>query len=663
MSRYLKTLVWMFVALCALAAVIAATFVWKSRDYQATQTTLAQANLPSLIPLNYFYADMNATWEYAPSAAGKYYKYKGTIWGEEVLFVSKMYSDKAKLHLNEISSSEWTDIPNILHAWHNNRLYKIDVERPERKNWTDITPIGFKRYRFDSPPFYENKRRWVLSRRQQDALPDLYQTDLNGRNRKLLEKNDGHIGYWIPDRSLNPFLRMKLVDRDYRRVEFKDDGGVWKPVLQFAAEDYFNIIRVNDDGTSFLAHSSINRDKRVLVNVEIRTGEETVVLSDDAHDIGRFFGFDRRNPKVDLALSAVNETKLFPASNTGELIAKIVTSYGENTDIGTLRYSPDGSFVFLELAPDAIGYHRLFVNLSDGTVYPVQPTGLLEHFKTSLVSTEEVVFQARDGVELHGYLSKPKGVEEPVPLVIRLHGGPASHYSLSHDTLTQFLVNRGYAVLWVNFRGSTGYGKVFQQLGFREFGRAMQSDVEDTADWAIREGVADPNAVAVMGTSYGGYSAILAIIQRPDLFAAAIAEHPIIDLAHQQLSIPDDWIFAEKKLINYFGDPMIDDELGAMNRYSPKTYAKELSIPLLIVAGHNDKIIDIATVNQFLDNAEHAPEVPETLIFANEGHRVLRWQNKVKRARKIEEFLHAHLGGRSGGWHWSELAAEYLKAD
>ena len=646
--------------LLLLGVVGISVFIWFSRDLRETHPTLLNANKAALISVRAFYADRSATKTYLPSAGGKYYTHKTTIWANDVLVVSELQTGRKLFHLKDIDHSEWTDIPEILHVWRDSRVWAIDVTKPDEENWKDITPRGFGNWQYASVPSYETGKRWVITWDRAGSYADLWMVNMDGFGKTPIGENDGTVLSWIGDETLTPRIRLARPDTDTTRVQLSDDGVDWRTLLDASAKEVFSPLYINDKTESFVAYSSRGRDKIALVEVSTSDGLETVLVEHPEYDLGRNFSFSPFYNPVDLIVTNVDETQQFALTDNGRVFEGFLDSFENRADLEDIYQSPDGNTVSVELAPNAIGYERYFLNLEDGTSRHIGTVSFLNRHRDALVPMEKVRFTARDGLELQGFLMRPKGVEGPVPMLINIHGGPAQNHSWGYRHGRQFLVNRGYAILSVNFRGSTGYGKEFQALGYREFGRKMQHDIEDAALWAVEQGIADREALGVIGASYGGYAATMAALQRPDLFKVAIAEHAMMDVAYQSQFPPDHWGLSIQSLTKYFGDPKDEADLQIMRDYSPITHADNLQVPMLIVAGKRDGVVGIEQTERFVESAKETQFPPQTLIFEDEGHGVGRWQNRIKRARIMEDFLHEHLGGRSGGWDWIELAADYL---
>lgn len=275
-----------------------------------------------------------------------------------------------------------------------------------------------------------------------------------------------------------------------------------------------------------------------------------------------------------------------------------------------------------------------------------------------LADSEQVFIKARDGMTLPAILTRPKGVSSPLPTILYIHGGPAGHEVWAYDHGYQFLANRGYAVLAVNFRGSTGLGKGFQAAGFGQYGLKMQDDIVDAANWAIEQGVADPDAMAVMGGSYGGYAAAMAVVRDPDVFKAAIVEHAVLDVEYQMKNNPAIWGLHRHKAIRYFGDPDKLSDLKEMRSRSPLNLVSQLKVPVLLVTGKMDHVVGFEQTEEFYDRAKSLGKEVEMLIFENEAHGVSNRHSQLRRAWAIEGFLAKHLQGRSGVIDYREKLAE-----
>jgi dipeptidyl aminopeptidase/acylaminoacyl peptidase len=255
---------------------------------------------------------------------------------------------------------------------------------------------------------------------------------------------------------------------------------------------------------------------------------------------------------------------------------------------------------------------------------------------------------ARDGLPLHGFLTLPIGVEPAgLPLVLRVHGGPWFHDVWHFDPEAQLLANRGYAVLQVNFRGSSGYGKRHTTSAIGEFAGAMHEDLIDAADWAVKQGYADPTRIGIYGGSYGGYAALIAVTVTPDYFAAAVSNCGISSL-NAFLHTPSEW--ARPSMANnwyrYVGDPADPEQAADMHVRSPITMVDRIQTPLLVVHGAKDPRVAISEADNLVE-ALTSRQVPvEYVVADDEGHGFRNPENKIRMYRAMERHFAQHLGGR-----------------
>jgi dipeptidyl aminopeptidase/acylaminoacyl peptidase len=265
--------------------------------------------------------------------------------------------------------------------------------------------------------------------------------------------------------------------------------------------------------------------------------------------------------------------------------------------------------------------------------------------KYTLSTMEPISFTARDGLIVHGYLTLPPDAKlKNLPLVLNVHGGPWYRDSWGYDGEAQWLANRGYAVLQVNFRGSTGYGKDFLNAGDREWGGKMHNDLVDAIDWAIKKGIADPKKVAIYGGSYGGYAALVGAAFTPDLFCCAVDIVGPSNLITFLNSVPPYWATLQATFHKRIGHPENDAEF--LKSRSPLFKVDQIRIPMLIAQGANDPRVKQAESEQVVEAMKQKGINVEYMLFPDEGHGFAKPENRLKFYGAAEKFLAQYLGGR-----------------
>ncbi|MFM8229624.1 MAG: alpha/beta hydrolase family protein, partial [Chthoniobacterales bacterium] len=263
-----------------------------------------------------------------------------------------------------------------------------------------------------------------------------------------------------------------------------------------------------------------------------------------------------------------------------------------------------------------------------------------------LAPMKPVRIAARDGLELPAYLTLPPGKEaKNLPAVLVVHGGPWARDAWGFDSEAQFLANRGYAVLQVNFRGSTGYGRAFWEKSFKQWGKTMQDDLTDSAKWLVDQGIADPKRIAIYGGSYGGYAALAGMALTPDVYAAGISYVGPSNLFTLLATVPPYWEPMRKMNYEMIGDPEKDKDL--LTAASPLFSADKIKSPLLIAQGANDPRVKKAESDQIVEALKKRGVDVPYVVKDNEGHGFHNEENRLYFFRAIERFLAEHLGGRA----------------
>jgi dipeptidyl aminopeptidase/acylaminoacyl peptidase len=294
----------------------------------------------------------------------------------------------------------------------------------------------------------------------------------------------------------------------------------------------------------------------------------------------------------------------------------------------------------------------------------------------ALAPMEPVTIISRDGLQLRGYLTLPSGApRRPLPMVLSVHGGPWSrtHWGdpLRSDdaAYAQFLANRGYAVLQVDFRGSTGYGHRFMSAAYGEFAGRMHEDLLDAVRWAVDGGIADAARVAIMGWSYGGYAALVGLTMTPDVFACGVSLNGPTDLVTLIESFPPYWMDLSQ-WHDYVGDPAIAEDREQMVLKSPLHHAERLKRPVLIVHGGTDARVPIDQAERMVQALRRAGKPVQYLPIPAMGHGMGYWVHRLAVLRRTEEFLQRCLGGRASrydpfeaiAWVWTRIVRQDASA-
>ncbi|MCC5781190.1 S9 family peptidase [Nitratireductor sp. B36] len=556
-------------------------------------------------------------------------------------------SSYEEIDASEISDFNWHPFLNALVVNKNGRLWQIPAETTRLEKWIDVTPRGFLNASILRWPKDASGELVVSSTDRNPAFSDLYTLRTDGSGKTLLEENEGNTFGWWFNADLNPVVRLDELPNGNRRVlHRRPNEEEWKPVLDIEKRDDFEILRPQNIDTELYALSNRGRDTIALVRVNLADGLEEVIARDEDVDIVSAFFLNKSKNLPDLVTYPKNGYPFIePLTPEGNRLKNLVDTRERQPGGGVIGQSADGRILTIAEQNSAEALTFFLLDVQSGTKEELGSTPL-KKWARYLSPMIPKTIHARDGLKLPAFLTLPKNrPPEKLPAVVMIHGGPASHYRYGFDADVQMLANRGYAVLQVNFRGSTGYGKAFRAAGYGEAGRAMQDDIVDAAKWLVENGTADPNRMAVMGGSYGGYSAALAMTRDPGLFKAAIVESAVLDLRYQMQNNPFSWALGRDELERYFGNPDDEAELEEMWRRSPLTQASRTEGAILLMAGKRDTVVGFEQSEAFERALKQAGKSVQALYHEDEAHSVIDPEALLKRARAIESFLAEQLGG------------------
>ncbi len=515
--------------------------------------------------------------------------------------------------------------------WH---LYILNVETGEVR---DVTPFDGVQARLLGSSRRRPAELVVGLNKQNPQLHDPYLLDIATGSLEQLETNPGYAA-WLVDEDLTVRGGTRFLADSSAEVVV--DGRV---VLTIPPDDGLTTspLGFTADGARLYAVSSIDRNASALVRLDLESGETEVLAADPTSDVHAV----EINPvTLEVEIVTFERARLDHVVLDATLAADVEAM--RQADAGDLVFAgrdhSDRLWVTAYTADDGPVSYRLFDRDSGESrfLFHHQPR-LAEH---ELVSMQPFSYTARDGLEIQGYVTFPAGADGPLPAVLNVHGGPWARDSWGFDPEAQWLANRGYVCIQVNFRGSTGYGKEFLNAADKQWGAAMQDDLTDAVGHAVEQGWADPGRVAIYGGSYGGYAALAGATFTPDLYRCAIDIVGPSNLRTLIETIPPYWQPLIDQFTRRVGDPEADADL--LWERSPLSRVDAIRIPILIAQGANDPRVKQAESEQIVA-AMTERGIPHTyLLFENEGHGLSHPENRMRFYAAAERFLAEHLGGR-----------------
>jgi dipeptidyl aminopeptidase/acylaminoacyl peptidase len=521
----------------------------------------------------------------------------------------------------------------------NYRLYDVDLETGTERDLTPMEDVQCRiiahRKRFPSDVL-------VGINKDNPQLHDVYHLDLtSGELRKVVE-NPGFLG-WVVDDELvvrgavtpTPDGGMVVLIRD-------DESSDWRPILEVPPEDAETTgpVGFTKDGAGLYLRTSVGSNTGRLVKMDIATGDVEAIAEDPTYDItGVIMHPDTREIQGVVVYRERAEYQIFDDDirgdfetlerlHAGELM---VTDRNHDDTTWLVAYDDDrGPVKFYTWDRKAKSATFLFAHRPELNDYP-------------LVPMEPFAFTTRDGLTVHGYLSFPPEVKRTnLPAVLVVHGGPWMRDGWGLDPEAQWLANRGYVCVHVNFRGSSGYGKDFMNAGNRQWGAKMHDDLLDAIDHLVGQGLVDRDRVAIYGGSYGGYAALCGATFTPDVFCCAISMVGPSNLNTLINSFPEYW----KPMIALWHKRVGEDPDFLWSR-SPLSKVDNIRIPILVAQGENDPRVKRAESEQIVAAMKERGIDHEYVMYPNEGHGFAKPENRVDFYHRADRFLAKHLGGRS----------------
>jgi dipeptidyl aminopeptidase/acylaminoacyl peptidase len=486
---------------------------------------------------------------------------------------------------------------------------------------------------------------WIHQNWRKQNSSDLRRLDLSTKEIVPVETHDIWVTQWIIDS--RDRLRGRITrEKDLsHRLELYDlEQKSWRMLIAWKFDEIVKFLGFDRDEQSMWMLSNRLYEHVSLVRLNLENGEEDVICQDPHSDI-MMVNMSKKQKKPIIAYSFPDyprihyldediEKKLKPFHPAPPNGFHVIDTNGDESMFGFNIYTSTTIDAYL-YDRKADRKHYLF-------------DSVISLYSSKLAITRPIAFSGRDGMTIKGYLTLPKGVTaKNLPTVLLVHGGPWSRDYWKYNQLVQFLANRGYVVLQVNYRGSLGYGKTYMRKAMGEFAAKMHDDLVDGVQWAVDQGYADPNHVAIMGWSYGGYATLVGLTVTPELFACGIDIAGPSDLTtlitkkSKDMS-PNGTYYWHK----YAGNPEEDSGREVLKAKSPLPHVANIRRPLLVFHGGEDRIVSSVESDQMVEAMKKAGKQVDYVYFPDEGHSFRKWKNWSVLFRKVEVFLGTHLGGR-----------------
>lgn len=604
-----------------------------------------------IIPVEDFFKNPDMS-SFQISPDGKHYSFTAPWESRMNIFVKEVGSDEAV----RITHQKDRDIAGYFWANNNRIVYLKDDDGDENfylvavdANGENLTPLtrekGVRTQIIDDLEDDEDFMIIGLNKRNPQVF-DAYRLNIITGDMEMIAENPGNIMGWMTDHE------GKL------RVAYTSDG-VNTSLLYRATEDepFKTVLTTNFkeelsphfftfDNKKLYASSNLGRDKSAIVIFNPETGEEEDVLfENDQFDVDGL-SYSRKDKKLLAAVyNGVKRERYFFDDEYKSIFKKLSDQFPEMEIFITSLNKAEDKFILRTYGDKSLGDYYLYDRLTGDIEHIANPSPWID--EQVMATMHPISYTSRDGLTIYGYLTLPAGftmeTAQNLPVVVNPHGGPWARDTWGFNPEVQFLANRGYAVLQMNFRGSTGYGREFWEASFRQWGRKMQDDITDGVNWLIEKGIADKDRIAIYGASYGGYATLAGMAFTPELYACGIDYVGVSNLFTFMNTIPPYWEPLKEMMYEMVGNPEDPEDKLMLREASPVFHADKIVKPLYVAQGAQDPRVNKDESDQMVAAMKERGVEVEYLVKDNEGHGFRNEENRFEFYKAMEKFLHTHL--------------------
>ncbi len=543
----------------------------------------------------------------------------------------------------DISIYSWKGSNRILYVKdfggdENFHLVSVDVKTGKV---TDLTPGDKVRAELLDDLPHDPHHVLVVHNRRNPEVFDVVRLDLRSGRETVVATNPGDIVGWTTDHAGRVRVATRSDGLKSELLYRADEKSAFKPIISTDYKTEVAVASFSADNQRLYAISNRGRDRKALVLIDpARPDVEQLVYEHPEVDLGSA-SWSRLHKKITLADYVTDKIgRHFFDPATERLYQRLAAKVpGMEVTLQSQTQAED-KFIVAASNDRTPGARYIYDARADSLskLADINP----KIAASDMAPTQPIRYKARDGLTIHGYLTLPVGREpKALPCIVNPHGGPWARDVWGYNPEVQFLANRGYCVLQMNFRGSTGYGRAFWEASFGQWGLKMQDDITDGVKWLVEQGIADPSRVGIYGASYGGYATLAGVAFTPELYAAAVNYVGVSNLFTFMNTIPPYWKTELEKLYAMVGHPERDKE--RMTRTSPALNADKIRTPLMVVQGARDPRVNKAESDQMVEALKKRGVDVPYMVKDNEGHGFRNEENQYEFYGAMEQFVGKHL--------------------
>ena len=602
------------------------------------------------IPLEDFFKNPEKS-SYQISPNGSFYSYMAPYKNRMNIFIQKIGDSSA----TQLTFEEKRDISGYF--WPNNEqlvflkddagdenfhLFGVDIDGSNPISFTDFD--GVRAQIIDDLPDQKDFIIIGLNKRNKQVF-DPYRLNLKSGKISILAENPGNIQGWMFDHEGKLRIATAIVDGVNTSLLYRDsEQEEFKTIVTTNFKEGFSPQFFTFDNKNIIGTSNLGRDKSVVVEFDPSKGKEVKELyGNEDYDVGGV-AYSRKRKVITAAYYNSWKSERHFFDQQSKALFEKVQNHLPGYEISVSGMSDDENiFIIRTYSDKSLGAYFIYNAKEDNLDKIVEVSPWIDENEMS--NQLPISYNSRDGLKINGYLTLPKGYDmenaKDLPVVINPHGGPWARDEWGFNPEIQFLANRGYAVLQMNFRGSVGYGRKFWEASFKKWGREMQDDITDGTQWLIDQGIADKKRIAIYGGSYGGYATLMGLVKEPQLYAAGVDYVGVSNMFTFMKTIPPYWEPMLEMMYEMVGD--VEKDSAMLREVSPVFHVDKIKAPLFIAQGANDPRVNVDESDQMVKAMKEKGIEVEYLVKDNEGHGFRNEENKFDFYRAMEKFLSIQL--------------------
>ena len=480
-----------------------------------------------------------------------------------------------------------------------------------------------------------------LNKRNQEIF-DPYRVNINTGQMVMIAKNPGNISGWMTDHDGKLRIAITSDGVNTSLLYRESESDEFKSILTTDFKEQVSPLFFTFDNKNLYVASNRGRDKAAIYEFNVKEAQEGLLLYEHAEvDVSSLMYSKKRRVLTGVTYTVAKTKKIFFDDLRKDIQDKLEAQL-PGFEVDLISFSKDETQAIAVTHSDR----------SRGTYYSYDITenklsslGKISPWlnENHMAEMNPIKYTARDGRTIHGYLTIPKDSNgKNLPVVVHPHGGPWARDNWGYNSQIQFLANRGFAVFQMNFRGSTGYGREFWEISFKEWGKSMQDDITDGVKWLINKGIADEDRIAIYGASYGGYATLAGLTFTPELYACGVDYVGVSNIFTLLETLPPYWELGRQMMYEMIGNPETEKDL--LEAASPIFHVENIKVPLFVAQGANDPRVKQAESDQIVEAIKsRGVEVPY-MLKEDEGHGFYNEENQFDFYREMEKFLIKHIG-------------------